>query len=106
MKRGVSLIGVIYMIALLTVLQLGVHTALTQSHRRLENHKHKEASYWLAVSGADYAERVFAQKRWKYGKIYRSPSFDSGYFVVEVEPGAFISRGHAGGQITEIRRKR
>lgn len=99
--RGFSLIGTLWLLALLTALSLASFEVLSSVRGRLGAHKLRQQANAMAISGSDYASAQIHAGRWRGEQKFRSPYFaGGGYFEVETRlQGSgyrILSRGHAG----------
>lgn len=106
-RRGMTLIGLIYMAALMVALHFVIDSAIDSARDQISIHKHRQAAYWMAVSGVDFAETALASGRWTYGRRYQSPpTLRGGSFEIQMTPDAYLVRGSAGGQNHFIKKQR
>lgn len=86
MRRfGFSLVGVLWLVALLVTLQLGVISVVGQARERVSEHKLAQSAHWMAVSGADYAEGMIRSGDWRKPLDFRSPELPGGHFEVQLK---------------------
>ena len=83
--RGITLLGTIWLMALLATLAAASWQTLSVVRGRLAAHKFSQQAAAMAISGHDYAAAQIRSGHWKGATHYRSPVFPSGAsFEVEV----------------------
>ena len=103
-KRGISLIGTLWLVAMLGTLAFASLGILSTLRNRLEAQKLNQESAAMAISGRDYAATMIASGQWKGPQHFRSPVFSSGgSFEVDVRAdGRILSIGHVGAYQSQI----
>lgn len=98
-RRGFTLIGMLWLMALLLALSLGSLGLVEGVRGRIAAHKHQEEARALAFSGADYARAMLAAGHWSGNTSFTSPALaGGGTFTVQVAGGRITSVGRAGAQ--------
>ena len=100
-RQGITLIGTLWLIALLGSLLLSALGIFLTVQGRLSGHKQSQQAAAMAISGRDYASAMIKSGRWKGPAQLKSPTFPGGEsFEVEVKRSGsafkIISIGHAG----------
>lgn len=97
MRRGITLIGTMWILALLGILLTGTFSALSMMRARLERHKQLQQAWAMALSGQDYARAQLRAHKWSQPYHFRSPEFPGGgRFEVEIKAGKLSSTGYCG----------
>lgn len=98
-RRGFTLIGIMWLVALLLALTLGALGVVEGVRGRVAAHKWREEARALAWSGADYARAMVASGRWTGRASFASPTLaGGGRFEVRVDGGRVTSVGRVGPQ--------
>ncbi len=97
MRRGITLIGTMWTLALLGILLAATISGLSMLRARLERHKQQQQASAMAISGQDYARAQIRAHRWSQPYHFHSPEFPGGgRFEVEVKAGKLSSIGYCG----------
>lgn len=83
-RRGSIMIAALWFGLLLFTIMVAIMSASTQIRARATNDERVHQAYWMAVSGADYAQAMIEQGRWRSHRRFRSPLLSGGSFVVSV----------------------
>ena len=96
-RRGVSLLGTMWLLALLVVLAGAGIVTVELVRARLVGHKQMEQATTMAVSGQDCAASLKRSGKLTPGHRYQSPDFGGGHFRLELLPnGHVLSTGCSG----------
>ena len=96
-RRGMTLLGTLWLIAFLSVLFFGAAATVESVQQRLIGHKQKQQAMSMALSGQDYALALKRSGKLAKKTRFQSPDFEGGRFVVEVMPnGHVLSTGYSG----------
>jgi hypothetical protein len=92
-----SLLGTMWLIALLSVLTLATIVTVELVQQRLVGHKQMQQAVTMAMSGLDYAVALQRSGKWAKGQRIQSPDFEGGRFVVErLSSGRIVATGYSG----------
>ena len=96
-RRGITLLGVLWLMALLASLSMMATGVVRTVQGQLSNHKQKQQAAAMAISGRDYAAAMIRSGRWKGTQHFRSPVFNGAEsFEVEVAGKRIVSIGWCG----------
>jgi type II secretory pathway pseudopilin PulG len=96
-RRGISLIGTMWTLALLGVLLSATLGGIGLLRTRLQRHKDLQQASAMAISGQDYARAQLRRHQWSVPYRYQSPDFPGGgRFEIEISAGKIRSTGYCG----------
>lgn len=96
-RRGITLIGTMWTLALLGILLSATLGGLSMVRARLQRHKDLQQASALAISAQDYARAQLRQRRWRPPYHFQSPELPGGgRFEVDISGGKLRSTGYFG----------
>ncbi|MCA9792488.1 MAG: hypothetical protein KC910_11855 [Candidatus Eremiobacteraeota bacterium] len=79
-RRGLALITVLGIVALLIIFEWSATNSLSMAHHHIKRDSQQHRAHSLAVAGLDYARGMAGRGQLQAADQWRSPSFQGAYF--------------------------
>ncbi|GMU51360.1 MAG: hypothetical protein AMXMBFR33_05060 [Candidatus Xenobia bacterium] len=101
MRRGLTLIAVVWFLAMATVFFMGSRALVDQFRYRQASQKYRLQARAMAESGLEFARLELRAGRWQ-GQRFRSPNLEGGWFEIWREGDQIRVKGCSGRAVVEL----